>query len=301
MATVDVIIPAFNAARYLPAALESVASQSFSDWRIVLVDDGSTDNTSEIVAPFMDRLGAKLRYIRQDNRGLPAARNAAIRASDSEFLALLDADDIWLPCRLSESVRVLRERPDAGLAYGLVTHIDDDGIPQSTFPGNRHPAEGRIATQIYMRKVDLPCPTITFRRRCMEEIGAFDESMRATEDRDLWLRIALRHEVAFIPKVIAYYRWSAGSMSRDTQRMVDAQKRFVRKHYGAAGCGLIPRQVAYARIYKQRADALQAQGKTGAALLSAAQAVATYPLDLDNLRAAASLLASWIRSGKNHS
>ena len=295
-ATVDVIIPAFNAARYLPVALESVASQSFSDWRIVLVDDGSTDNTPQVVAPFIAQLGEKLRYIRQDNRGLPAARNAAVRASDSEFLALLDADDVWLPCRLSESVCALRQHPEAGLAYGLVTHIDDDGVPQSTFLGNRRHAEGRIASQIYMKKVDLPCPTITFRRSCIEEVGLFDEAMRATEDRDLWLRIAQYHEVAFIPRVIAFYRNSASSMSRDTQRMIDAQKHFIRKHYGSPGCGIIPRQAAYARIYKQRADALKAQGKPRAALLSALQAAATYPLDIDNLRTAASIFAGWISS-----
>ena len=296
MAIVDVIIPAFNAARYLPAALESVASQSFSDWQIVLVDDGSTDKTAEVVATFTERFGAKLRYIRQNNQGPSAARNIAIRASNSEFLALLDADDIWLPHRLSESVRTLREKPNAGLAYSLVTHIDADGIPQSTFLGNRRHAEGKIAPQIYMRNVDFPSPTITFRRRCIEEVGLFDEAMRATEDRDLWLRIALRYEVAFIPSVSAYYRWSADSASRDTQRMVNGQKHFIRKHYGSPGCGVIPRQAAYARIYKQRADALKAQGKPRAALLSALQAAATYPLDIDNLRTAASLFAGWISS-----
>ncbi len=82
VATVDVIIPAFNAARYLPFALESVRTQTFDDWQIMLVDDGSTDNTAEIVVPFLERFGSKLRYIRQENGGLPAARNAAMRASN---------------------------------------------------------------------------------------------------------------------------------------------------------------------------------------------------------------------------
>src|SRR5271163_981143 len=93
MAKVDVIIPAFNAAKYLPFALESVSSQTFDDWQILLVDDGSTDNTADVVAPFLDRFGSKIRYIKQENRGVAAARNTAMRASTSEFLALLDADD----------------------------------------------------------------------------------------------------------------------------------------------------------------------------------------------------------------
>src|ERR1700676_1975812 len=106
MPTVDVIMPAHNAAKYLRTAIESVVAQTFDDWRIILVDDGSTDETPEIARLFVERLGAKLKYIRQKNKGPAAARNAAIRNSSAEFLALLDADDIWLHFRLSESLSV---------------------------------------------------------------------------------------------------------------------------------------------------------------------------------------------------
>ncbi len=295
MATVDVIIPAFNAAKYLPFALDSVYTQTFGDWHIVLVDDGSTDNTTEVVAPFLSRLGSRITYIRQANRGLPAARNAAIRASTSEFLALLDADDVWLPCRLSDSLKILAEYPQAGLAYGLITLMDSDGNLGRTWEGNPRYSEGRIAPQIYMRKVELPCPTITFRRRCVEEVGLFDETMRATEDRDLWLRIALRYEVAFVPEVLAYYRISPSSMSTDWQRMLEAQLQFLRKHYGSEGCGLHARQIAKARVYKQKAEALKKQHVLSAAVLAALRAVAIYPFDLDNMRTAGSLLRDWTK------
>jgi len=294
MATVGVIIPAYNAAGYLPFAIESVMSQTFEDWQILLVDDGSTDNTAEVVAPFAQRLGAKLKYIRQENRGLPAARNTAIRNSDAEFLALLDADDVWLPIRLEESVKALRERPQAGMAYGLVTGIDPEDRLGPPWVGNLSDVEGHIARQIYTRKVHLPCPTITFRRRCVDEVGMFDETMRATEDRDLWLRIALRYEVAFVPKILAYYRQSASSMSGDPQRMLTSQRQFIRKHYGAQGCGPRSRQIALARAYKQRAEALKRQNKPGPALRSSLRALAYYPLDLDNWRTAGSLALSWI-------
>jgi glycosyltransferase involved in cell wall biosynthesis len=296
MATVDVIIPAYNGAKYLPAALESVISQTFDDWQILLVDDGSTDNTAEVVAPYLERIGPKIRYIKQENRGLPAARNTAIRNSTSELLALLDADDVWLPCRLSESVKVMKNRPDAGLAYGLITGIDPDDRIGSTWVGNLQVVEGRIAPYIYMRKVELPCPTITFRRKCVEEVGLFDETMRATEDRDLWLRIALRYEVAFVPEVLAYYRVSPNSMSTDPERMLKAQLHFIRKHYGSKGLGLRPRQIALARAYKQRAEALKRQNRPWAALLSSLKAVTFYPFDLDNPRTAGSLLFNWMRS-----
>jgi glycosyltransferase involved in cell wall biosynthesis len=288
----DVIIPAYNTAKYLPAAIESVAAQTFADWRILLVDDGSTDDTVEVVAPFLDRLGSRISYIKQDNRGLPAARNTAIRASTSEFLALLDADDVWTPCRLSESLKVLEERPQAGLAYGQVTLIDPEGRTLRTFEGNPRHGEGRIATHIYTREINLPCPTMTFRRRCIDEVGYFDETMRATEDRDLWLRIALRHEVAFVPQVLAFYRVSPNSMSADLQRMLQSQLQFIRKHYGEKGCGFFPRQISLARAYRQLAEGLAAQGRSWAAVVNSLRAMALYPFALENARTVASALVN---------
>jgi len=294
MAKVDVIIPAFNAARYLPAAIESVMSQTFEDWQIWLVDDGSTDNTDEVIAPFLLRLGSKMKYIKQENQGQPGARNTAVRASAGEFVALLDADDVWLPGRLAESVKTLDEQPEAGLAYGQITVIDAEGRPGGTFWGNPKYGEGRIAPQIYMRKVELPCPTLTFRRRCIDEVGVFDPAMKTIEDRDLCLRIALRHEVAFIPKIIAYYRVAAGSMSSDPGRVLRAQLAFIRKNYGAEGCGWRERQISLARVYKQLAEALKRQKRPWAALRSSLRAVALYPLDIDNSRTAGSLFLNLI-------
>jgi glycosyltransferase involved in cell wall biosynthesis len=290
MPLVDIIIPSYNAAKFLPAAIESVLAQTFGDWRIVLVDDGSTDDTAEVVAGFAERLGERLKYIKKDNGGLPAARNTAIANSSAEFLALLDADDVWLPDRLAESMKSFEGRPQVGLSYGLISRIDQNGVVLDTFAGNARFAEGRIAPYIYMRKVQLPCPTMTFRRACVDEVGVFDETMRATEDRDLWVRIALRYEVAVVPKVIAYYRSSSESMSTDPERMLKAQMQFIEKHYGAPGCGWMARRVALSEIYRQRAEAYATRGQRWVALKSSLRAVVFYPLDKGNLRAAGSLL-----------
>lgn len=295
MPTVDVIIPAYNAARFLPAAIESVEAQTFGDWRILLVNDGSTDNTEEIVRPYRDRLGEKLKYIQQSNAGLPAARNTAIRNSTGEFLALLDADDVWLPWRLEESVKSFDGQPKAGLSYGMIRYIDVEGNATNWEDRRQKNAEGWIATSIYTRKVNLPCPTITFRRKCVEEVGMFDETMRATEDRDMWLRIALKYEVRFIERVIAHYRLSPNSMSTDLSRMLNAQLRFVEKHRGAPGCGAWQHRVALAWIYKQYADALSARRQPGAALKNSLRALALNPLDWENARATGSLLFKWTR------
>jgi glycosyltransferase involved in cell wall biosynthesis len=293
MPKVDVIIPAYNAAKYLPAAIESVVTQTFEDWRILLIDDGSTDNTAEVVAPYVERLGPKLQYIYQPNAGLPAARNSAIHNSSSELLALLDADDVWLPNRLAESVKAFDGRPQVGLSYGLVLRVDANGDVIDTFEGNSGHAEGRVATEIYTRRIQLPCPTMTFRRSAVDEVGLFDETMRATEDRDMWLRIALKYEVALVPKVIARYRIWQGSMSADLDRMEKAQTRFVEKHFGEPGCGSGPRRVALARIYRNKAEALEARGQRGAAMKSLLRASMTSPFDLDNVRRAGAFLLGW--------
>ena len=286
---IDVIIPAFNVDRFLVQALESVIAQDFEDWRIILVDDGSTDGTAEIASRYQAKLGQKMLVISQSNAGLPAARNAAIRASDSPLIGILDSDDMWLPCRISRSLTAFENRPEVGLSYGLIQRIDEESVPFYVFPGNLKHAEGKIAPAIFMRQVEFPCPSVTIRRSCLDEVGMFDETMRATEDRDLWFRIALRYDVAFIPEVIASYRTYATSMSADMNRMLQAQLKFIAKHRDAPGCGFVARRVAESRIYKQRGEVFQERGNPVWAFTSAARACSIWPFGRDNLRTLASL------------
>ncbi len=290
MPIVDVIMPAYNAARFLPAALESVIAQSFTDWRVTLVDDGSTDGTASVAERYQARLGDRLHYLRQENSGPSAARNHAIRRSSGEFLAMLDADDVWLPCRLERSLAVLRERPEAGMAYGFLSRIDEHGAVVDTFATRNAHAEGRIAPYLYMRSLDIPCVTATVRRECLDRVGLFDESLRATEDRDLWVRVALHYDVALVPEVLAHYRISPEGATTNPERMLQAQLRFIEKHYGEPGCGRWARRVALSGIYRQRAEALAIRRNRLGAVGSALHAFALAPFQLNNARTAASLL-----------
>jgi hypothetical protein len=130
---------------------------------------------------------------------------------------------------------------------------------------------------------------MTFRRSCIEKVGLFDEAMRATEDRDLWLRIALEYEVVSIPEVIALYRVSPHSMSTDPNRMLKAQLQFIQKHYGAAGCGFFARRVALSGVYRQLGEAFSLRGNRTGALRSSARALLLNPLDPNAWRTATSL------------
>lgn len=290
MARVDILIPAYNTARFLPAALESVEAQTFTDWRILLIDDGSTDGTRDVVAPFRKRLGPKFEYIWKANAGLSAARNTGLSLASAEFIALLDADDVWLPERLAESVRSLEQAPAAGLSYGFVSRVDPEGNIVSTHDELKPDAEGSIPRSIYTRRIDLPCPTITFRRECTERVGGFDETMRATEDRDLWLRIAQKYEVARIPRIIAYYRTSPAAMTTDVKRMFTAQMTFARKHRGSPGCDERAYRNAVSSIYRQRGETLGLRRQTWSAMRSIVHALLLNPASGRNWKTAAAVL-----------
>jgi len=268
MLRVSIIVPAYNSAKYLPTAINSVISQTYDQWELVIVDDGSTDETRELVSSYGSQLGDKLRYVYQPNRGLPAARNTGIRSARGDLIALLDADDMWLPLRLERSVAAMDSDAEIGLVHGKFERVNTEGSPigqvQPAFV--RKYLSGRIADHIYTRRVHLGCPTVTFRRCCIDKAGWFDETMRATEDRDLWFRIARHYKTAFVDEIIAYYRVSPGSMSSDPERMFRWQTFFVEKHFRAGACGRLKRLQALASIYRERGDYLFTKLRTGEAI-----------------------------------
>ena len=293
---VDIIVPCYNAARFLPAALNSVLAQTFTRWRILLMDDGSTDATPEIAAGYAARLGPRMLHLHQPNRGLPAARNAAIRAGSAPLLALLDADDEWLPQRLALSVAAFDQRPEIGLSYGFVSRVDEHNRHVSTHDQLLPGREGSIAASIYTRRIHLPCPTVTFRRTLFDRTGGFDESMRATEDRDLWLRIALHAPVACIPEVIALYRVSPGAMTTETDRMFQSQLRFIQKHRGASGLGEPEYRRALSSIHRQRAETEGNRRHFQPALKDIVRALWLFPASRENWQTAGSILKHGWRS-----
>lgn len=297
MAKVDVIVPAYNAERYLSAAIESVTIQTFSDWRILVIDDGSTDSTSIIAASWAERLGPKLVYHRKENGGVSSARNTGIQMATADYLAMLDADDMWLPCRLAESLRVLSERPEIAMTYGFIERIDSEGRFIDTYETIKRHSQGWIAPHIYTKMIDIPCVTVTVRRSCLQDVGGFDENLTVTEDRDLWFRIAQRYEVALVPIIMARYRVSNHSITSVPDRMLKAQLYFVEKNYGTKGCGWWTRRIALGQIYKQRADSLYAQGRKWEAVKASIKAVSFNPMHQNNLRTAGSLLWHSISAG----
>lgn len=222
---VSVIVPCYNQGHFLRAAIESAIAQSIKEWELIVIDDGSTDDTHRIAREFQD---PRIRYFCQENRGLAAARNAGIRASRTPLIALLDSDDLWEPQFLEKMVACLNQNPDAAAAYCGYSFLDSDGnkigVPCTK---TAHPGEFR---RILLGEGNWLVPsTVVFRKLWAEQVGLFDESLRAVEDSDLWIRLSKHHDFVGIKDVLAGYRLHEANMSKDPEGMVNAYKRTLAK------------------------------------------------------------------------
>jgi glycosyltransferase involved in cell wall biosynthesis len=200
---VSVITAAYNHARFIRQCLESVQHQTFRDFEHIVVDDGSSDGTAEILQAF----GRGITYISQQNCGAHGAINRAIRASAGDYIALLDSDDAWLPNKLERQIAETEKVPEAGLIYSLAYVIDGEGnLSQNQKPIGKPFSSSEHAYQDLLRDNHIPALTAVFKRAYLEEVGYFNESLPALSDWDLWLRLANRWPVLFVPEPLALYR-----------------------------------------------------------------------------------------------
>jgi glycosyltransferase involved in cell wall biosynthesis len=219
----SVIIPAYNAARTVSSAIASVLAQSVSDLEVVVVDDGSSDETGDVVGRIAD---PRVRLITQSNRGLPAARNAGIAAARGEYIAFLDSDDLLLLDYLELSERALREHERAGFAYTDAYVFDDVSgrvRQRSAMARNRPPDPApaeRDAFLLELLERNFVFVAVTVPKLVLDAVGGFDESRTSSEDYELWLRIVLHgYGAAWVPGRHVLYRKSAGQMSRNLTTM----------------------------------------------------------------------------------
>jgi glycosyltransferase involved in cell wall biosynthesis len=276
---VTVIVPAYNAAAFLPQALDSALAQRFVDFEVVVVDDGSTDQTGRIADDYARR-DPRIRVVHQRNRGLPAARNTAIQVGRGELYALLDADDEWLPDHLALAVAAFDADPGLGLLHANIERIDEAG-ELLWVCGPRWRGAGDPYTALALRLEHVSCPTAVFARRCIEAVGDFDLQFTGLgcEDRDLWLRIIERFPVRYLDVVTARYRMHGGSMSANFGKMARARLRLLDKLRESPRGALIADHVA-AMIESDRGiEALDA-GRAGDALRAQWRALRLRPQSL---------------------
>jgi glycosyltransferase involved in cell wall biosynthesis len=211
---VSVVMATYNRAAYIADAIRSVQDQAYDSVEIIIADDGSTDGTPEIVSQF----GRAVTYLQLPHRGQPAAtRNAALETAKGEYVAFLDSDDLFLPGRLAQQVSVLAQYPDAGLAYSNGYFFRDDPEQPTGHVLDGLPTPSGEAFADLLRGNFLSSPVVLIRRSCLDTVGTFDERPEffAVEDYDLWLRIAARFPLIYVPGDVAAIRRHGESISRD--------------------------------------------------------------------------------------
>lgn len=246
---VSIIIPAYNQAAYLSIAIDSALAQTRHDYEIIVVDDGSTDETAAVAERYVD----KIRYIYQANRGLAGARNTGIQMAQGEFIGLLDSDDIWLPEYLESMLDLAQRNAQASVFYCQASCIDEEGRELGQIMGG---LKGEISDlrHVILRANFMIPSTMIIRRDVFTSEGLFDEQFRSCEDLDLWLRLTPKHQFAYNPAVLAKYRVHKKSLSASPDNMQKAKRAVTEKHFGLDdGCfdqWTDEKRRAYGGLYK---------------------------------------------------
>ena len=226
---VSVILPTYNCARFLPEAIESILLQTYNSYEIIVIDDGSTDNTKEILHPFMQRI----RYIGlEENKGLPTTRNIGIQSARGEYIAFIDADDLWLPEKLETVVTYFDDHPEVSMVYSRHLNIDEHGHISGESAKKSLPS-GNVFIRLFSEQNFILTSTAVVQKKVFETTGMFDESFYNCQDWDMWLRISFYFKVAGINKLLVKYRHNPHSLSKNRDNVLRYQKLVIDKTYQA--------------------------------------------------------------------
>ncbi len=219
MPRVSVVIPTFNCERFIRRTVGSALRQTYRDFEIIVVDDGSTDGTQAVLAEY----GEALHYIKQANQGASAARNAALSRATGEYIAYLDADDLWHPEKLAHQVEYLDANPSCGFVHTEVAVIDEqDSVLYARFnkETGRTVPQGKCLRDILQRS-HIQTLTVLERRSAFDRAGKFDLRLPVAQDYLHWIQVTLQgYEVGYLPEPLGQYRWRAGSLMSSQRRLL---------------------------------------------------------------------------------
>jgi len=228
---VSVIMPCYNGEKFIGEAIESVINQTCKNWELIVVDDGSTDNSKEIIRQYCIA-DKRIQYIQhKKNKGIPFARNTGIRASKGEYIALLDQDDKWLSNKLDLQLdKFYMSKPEIGLVFGNINIIDSYGCliyKSKNIKINFAKINQRDLVRHLFLNCFIPSITVMFKRKCIKEVGGFDENILwGGDDYELWLRLANKFKFAYINKVLGIRRLHRNNYSA-TERMIRGQMQLI--------------------------------------------------------------------------
>lgn len=213
MPLISVIIPAYNTQKTIQKTIESVLNQTFADFELLVIDDGSQDATLEVVERISDR---RLKVFSYLNAGVSATRNRGLAKATGEFITFLDADDLWTPDKLQAQFEALQDNPQAAVAYSWTDYIDE--CDRFLYPGSHVTANGDVYPKLLLSDFLENGSNALIRREALIDVGGFDESLCGPEDWDLFLRLAAQYQFVAVPRPQILYRLSTTSISFNLAR-----------------------------------------------------------------------------------
>ncbi|MGK7927409.1 MAG: glycosyltransferase family 2 protein [Spirulina sp.] len=210
---ISIIIPVYNGEQTIQATLDSILSQSFQDWELIISNDGSTDRTLEIIEAIPD---PRIQIISDSNAGLSESRNRGIRIATGEYISFLDADDLWSPDKLEAQLQALENNPEAAVAYSWTDYIDEKGNKvQSGLHGS---PKGNVLPELFVCNFLENGSNLLVRREALDRVGYFDTSLTSAQDWDLYLRLAECYHFVPVSRVQIFYRILSTSFSTNLPR-----------------------------------------------------------------------------------
>ena len=260
---VSIIIPAFNAEKFVCEALESVFTQSYGPIEVIVVDDGSTDKTAEVVKSYQTRRINKERliFIHQQNAGPSAARNAGINVAKSKYIAFLDSDDIWTKDKLLRQIQLMETHPDTGLLFGDTRRFSRDNILISSLFEQKGYDLDFFGENFYLKHAYnkiltngnfITTGTVILKRKCLEHVGYFDENLRYSEDMDLWLRIAVRYPIAYSTDLYMLRRIHEHNVSENIEAMYLGFITVMQKHWEHYPDAIRQNEIKISKLYQKK-------------------------------------------------
>jgi glycosyltransferase involved in cell wall biosynthesis len=224
MPEISVIIPCYNNHDYIQECLDSVLNQTFSDFEVILVDDGSTDGTTETVKAYLP----KLKLISQKNQGPAVARNVGLEEATGKYVAFQDADDLWYPEKLELQLKFLESNPRFDWVYADMSTFNDQQRLQASWFADRPTYQGKVFEKLINNNF-IPTITVMAKKEAVLSVGGFDPSLRSCEDKDLWLRLARKNELGRLDKVLAKRRFHTHNLCRDNQLLIASEIKVMQK------------------------------------------------------------------------
>jgi cellulose synthase/poly-beta-1,6-N-acetylglucosamine synthase-like glycosyltransferase len=231
MPLISVIIPVYNGEKTIQETIESVLNQTFTDFELIIINDGSQDATLEIVERIQD---PRLKVFSYPNAGQAASRNRGIFHVCGEYISFIDADDLWTPDKLEAQLKALQANPQAAVAYSWTNYIDEFSQPLPSQQGSYMTVNGDVYAKLLLIDFIGSGSNPLIRRQALTEVGGFDESMTPSEDRDLWLRLAARYHFIAVRSPQVLYRQCANSESTNVLRMEKSSLRVIEQAFSQA-------------------------------------------------------------------